>query len=578
MSYGFTFTAENKTLKEVFFSLWKFKVPRFQRPYAWDIDQATDFWDDLITHDEPYFFGSLILNKEYEKRDGYVDIIDGQQRLITVTIFCAVMRDLAKTLDESRAQKYQRYDILIEDPYSDLTTCRLTPSESLFNFFKSNIQDYENNIFESSPSSREEKRVKKVYQYIYEKMENELAGYSSKARKIKALDNYRVRLSDLIVVSIEISREEDAYEIFETTNARGLELSVADLLKNLIFKQLKPEKKSDKAKDAWQELTSYIEATPTELKKFIRYYWLSKYSFVPEKRLYKEIKKNISDYQSLLDDLKNSSFWYNKLFVGTEEDFKGIKSGKKIFETLFALKLMRVTQCYVLILCLLRNHKSIPRDLSKTFKLLERFSFQYFVVCRYPANRVERLFSSHAIEFEKLAKSKSKHKLKNINRQIAKLEAELLELSPDKEVFLDEFMSLDYRDSERRRQLVTYILNEYNNHLRKSAEQKIDFNEVNIEHVLPRNPSKDWKLSKNDIGPYVNLLGNLTLLSTQLNSAAQNSTLDVKIDDYNKSTLPITKSLVRKLRRSKLIWNEEKIRARQKDLAELAYKELWILQ
>ena len=71
------------------------------------------------------------------------------------------------------------------------------------------------------------------------------------------------------MIHIRIEKEEEAYEIFETTNARGVDLSVADLLKNLIFKNIPAEDDRDIAKEIWQEITSNIQATNTEKKQFI---------------------------------------------------------------------------------------------------------------------------------------------------------------------------------------------------------------------------------------------------------------------------------------------------------------------
>ncbi len=82
----------------------------------------------------------------------------------------------------------------------------------------------------------------------------------AKAESVKSL---RDKVASLIVINVEIAKEEDAYEIFETTNARGVELSVADLLKNLIFKKIPAGNDRDLAKEIWLDISVNIESTDT---------------------------------------------------------------------------------------------------------------------------------------------------------------------------------------------------------------------------------------------------------------------------------------------------------------------------
>jgi len=93
MVTNISFEAHDEPISEILFANRKFEIPRYQRPYAWTIDHVTEFWEDLSGSDEPYFLGSFIFNTEHESIDGYVDIIDGQQRLLTITILVAVLRD-----------------------------------------------------------------------------------------------------------------------------------------------------------------------------------------------------------------------------------------------------------------------------------------------------------------------------------------------------------------------------------------------------------------------------------------------------------------------------------------------------
>lgn len=408
MEKGFKFDANDQTLSDVFFETKrKYRVPRYQRPYAWVIDNVSDFWDDILQNDQPYFLGSFIFNTEHEKKDKYLDIIDGQQRLLTITILMAVLRDVTKTIDNDYSELIQRQDIAIED-WEGKSSLRIKPSESLEPYFKKYIQNCEAKISESKPVSQEEKRVKANYEFLIEKVGIEIERVPTKTGKLEVIQNLRKSIRDLMVINIEIAEEEDAYDIFETTNARGMELSVGDLLKNLIFKNVPPGEDRDFAKDVWKEVTKNIEETNMELKRFIRYFWLSKFDFVQEKKLYKEIKRNIADseMQNFLQQLWDNSALFNLLLEGDESDYDRFGDNyKKIYQSVFALRLMGVTQCYVLLLSILRNFEKIGFDPYKTFQLIEKFTFQYSVICKLPGNRVEKIYSKFAIEIDKAAKN-----------------------------------------------------------------------------------------------------------------------------------------------------------------------------
>ena len=552
----------------------KFQVPRYQRPYAWTTEQVSEFWEDLLTNPEPYFLGSLIFNLEEEKETGYIDTIDGQQRLLTITILMAVLRDAMKLLYPEKSKLYQRKSISIEN-WKGGEAFRIIPSDTLKDYFIQYIQNIDDDILNSEPKTDEEQKVKSVYEYFKEKVELEQRRISSVEGKIEMLEELRDKVANLIVINVEIGKEEDAYEIFETTNARGVELSVADLLKNLIFKKIPAGKDRDFAKDVWQEISTNIESSDTELKKFLRYYWISKYSQVTEKKLYREIKNKVSNWQSFLEEVWEAADLYNKMLDGSEMDFQHLKSGLKIYNSLFALKIMGVSQSYVFLMTILRNQERLGTDPYNIFHLIEKFSFQYHLVTKLPGNRVEKLYSKYALKLEDtLNSSTSKNNGGKVQSLFSQFERELLELAPPKDFFVKKFANLEYRNAEFNRRLMKYVLAKIDGYYRKTDEHRIDFNNVNIEHILPQNPSKDWNLEKNEIKSYVNKLGNLTLISKRINSKVQNSTIEKKLPDLETSELPVTQVLVQEIR-AKMVWGEKEITNRQQEFAELAFEKIW---
>jgi len=348
------FEANDQKIEEVLFSSNKFRIPRYQRPYAWTEDQISDFWNDLLEDGSSYFMGSFILNYESLESEGYIDVIDGQQRILTITIFSAVLRDIVKSYDSDLSNRIQRSDIMFEDRRTGKYFVRVTTGDSTKKFFEEYIQNNTSDIYTSKPKTIEEKRIKKVYEFFYKKVKAVITNKDTNESKVDWIENTRVKLSDLTVIRIKINNEEDAYEIFETTNARGVDLSVSDLLKNVIFKNIPKKDSRDEAKEVWTNISNNIENSNTELKRFIRYYWLSKFSFVTEKTLFREMKTVVlnTQWQDLLYTLWTDSENWKMIYDGTDEDFKGLKDGHKIYRSIFAIRLMKVTQCNVLLLSL----------------------------------------------------------------------------------------------------------------------------------------------------------------------------------------------------------------------------------
>lgn len=579
-SEQFNFSADDKTIEDIIFSNLRYRIPRYQRPYAWGEDQMLDFWNDLYASASTYFIGSLVLNYETLDEDGYIEIIDGQQRLLTITIFMAILRNIAKEFDnEKLAGRIQRQCVSFEDKRGN-ETFRILCGESTKNFFEKYIQNFESDLddIDGTKLTKEEKRIKDNYFLLKDKVLNEVNNFDKKSDQLAHLQNLWDKISKIKIIAIKIENEEDAYEIFETVNARGVDLTVGDLLKNLIFKEIKPsqDKDKDEIKNKWIEITDKVKETGVEMTKFIRYFWLSKYSFVSEKKLFKEIKRNISNYEIFLNDLIKNSHWFNMLLEGNLDEWQEIKNGDKIFKSLQGIRIMGMSQCYVLFLSILRNYDKLGTDPKRIFKLIENFSFKYSSICSLPGNKVEKIYSHYAREIEAVIKNNKNPK--KISKQIQtifnNIENELKELRPSYELFAENFGQLSYKNSEKSRKLTKYIFAKVNSQY-ETGEYIIDFGNVNIEHVLPQNPCKEWKLTKADIKNYVNKIGNLTLIHKTFNSKASNKPIKIKLKALGESKIPITQKLIEAIEKDDYKWGEEEINKRQHALGKKAYDIIW---
>lgn len=570
------FWPERKSMAEILFADNKFRIPEFQRDYSWGEDQIEDFWDDLLSDSGSNFIGSFVLNYENlkdEKKDsphyGYIDIIDGQQRVITISLFLAVIRNIAKTEGFTKlADRIQRNTLGFEDPVNGQTTTRIVCGESLRDLYLTHVQNENSDICSFTTTEKEKKLVVDNALFFKSKIEDELKGVPDKEEKLKEIYS---KVREIIAVQIRIDDEDDAFEIFETLNARGIDLTLGDLLKNLIFGKL-----NDKAdlQTRWEIIVSNLKYVNVDIAQFIRYFWISKYSFLPGKKIFKEIKNNlksVQDYDTFLNGLVNTSNHF-KLFLNNNlDDWTEYKNSKEIYDSMSGIKTMEITQCYVLFTALMRNDFTKTRW-TKFFKLVEQFSFIYFFISKQPANKVERLYSKIAVEIEGHSKEPENRQLNLLDTSFNKLRDELIKIKPERSLFLEKFESIEYKNSPTTINKIRYMLTQLNNS-NTTGEHIIDFTNVNIEHVLPKTPTQ-WGLTKAEIKPYVNKLGNLTLLHQEINSDIGNDILSVKLPELERSEIQITKEFVIKLKTLNK-WEEEDILSRHKELSEASYDKVW---
>lgn len=591
-----SFIAKDTTISDLLYNNNVFfRVPRFQRGYTWGQDQAEDFFDDLVqTNSTSYFLGTIILNCQDSVNSTGVtslDIIDGQQRLVTIIAFNAALRDVAGHYDKGTASLIHRHDIIAE--FRDGSTrSRITPAESLETFFNKLIVEQSKQPNDDAVKlTDEQKQLKIVYNYFYDQIYNRIQLLEGDSSIIKELNSLRDRIANLRVIRVDIRNEDDAYEIFERTNARGIDLSVADLLKNVIFSKIRELADRDDAKENWEEMLADISVARVPLNKYVRYYWISRQKFVQEKQLFREVRSSTDDWETLLYSLKSDAEIFRILMTDSVDSFErlGLRYYRDIYNSIFAVRSMGVTQCFVYFLSLLRNRNKIDHDLRQIFQQVEYFSFRYFTICKQPGNKVERLFAKYALQLEHLcAETKIFDTRTRINQDFKLLHNELIELNPTDEAFENAFLQFRVRNDTDSKRVVKYALNKFNQSLAITDEHLIDFDKVNLEHILPQVPDKSaWNnLTKSSIKNYVHSFGNLILLSKKLNSKIQNGSLNNKLLEYKQSSLPIVKDLVDFIEKysdsagqcSDLNygWGEQKIEERHRLLAKRA-STLWVV-
>lgn len=575
---SFKFEAKNQSLEETLFGINALRVPQFQRPYTWEEDQCSDFLNDLVD-DDSFFLGQFIFNYENQQTEKVIDIVDGQQRSTTILILCAVLRDMAVELGAIDVAKVIQHTSMLAALNFSGPKYKLTVSPTLISFFEAHIQGEENPINKETTFNKdneEEKRVIDNYFYFRKQLDDLLEGQSpsGKIEKIKGL--FEVLKSAQIILT-KIYDENDAYEIFESVNNTGVDLGVADLLKNFLFKKIKVEEggTNNDIIERWSEINDNVSSS--ELTKFIRYYWLSKQKdFITEAKLFKSIKTHSpSSWKAFLDELLSNTSLYYELRNPLDTDFSVIEGGEKVKSVLLGIKEMNITQSYVLLLCIYRNKDKINTNWIRVFQAIEKFNFIYHAVSKLPANKVEKLYQGWAFKIENLIVTERDPETLRVSleTEFNNIIKKLKSLIPPKEVFEVGFVDLSYK----KKSLCRYILSKIEESKSPSKEYVLNQPTITIEHILPQRPGKDWNLTQNQIKNYVHNIGNLTLLGKKPNGTIQNKSISEKIKILKNSTeIKITQEILKEIEKNG-VWNESSIRERASKLAEISYNEVWKL-
>jgi hypothetical protein len=267
-----------KTLAEVFRGNF-LRIPRFQRPYSWEKEELSDFWYDLVERsDDDYFMGSMVIFRDGKERNLFY-IVDGQQRLTTITITLSAIRDMFDDIgDTDLADGVHN---LIETKDLDNKARFVVEHDERNVYFQRRVQQRKpDKSARAQPGEQTALRDARSYlsealSELIDKRARGLSRTAAAAAKRAALVELRDRLLALQFISIELTNEDDAYLIFETLNTRGKDLQIADLVKNLFTRLIKVKTKGqDTVKEVWTDiLLKFNRINPTiDTDTFLAHY------------------------------------------------------------------------------------------------------------------------------------------------------------------------------------------------------------------------------------------------------------------------------------------------------------------
>lgn len=551
-----------ETIQRIFNVEGTYSVTSFQRDYSWDEERWSDLYDDIsnsLNENREHFFGFMTFLKERNSKE--TQIIEGQQRLATITILAAAVRDL---LFEKQNVGWEKIDGSLIKPTHPWhprkeSYYKLILSETNRDFFKEYIQTVGN------PNKKLESMRKEKKQNLSNRLIHKCYGFFHSKLIDKSTDQLLDFLSkatdDFIVIVSEVGNPDTAYILFETLNDRGLDLTLSDLLKTHLLRTAGDPNDHDwkEIKREWDEIKTLPEIK--KMDEFVRHYWLSAEGTASKDELFSKLKnkiKNRTDAKTLSATLRKEAIIYSRLVNPEPSDFDG---DAKIPQMLNELYVLSEQQVLPLLLSIVQSKAFKKKDIAEVIASLTNFVFRYLTIGEKENKKLESLFSDIS------------RKIRNdeIN-DVASIIRELKKEYVGDDAFVLGFSEKSIRDPARAK----YILRKIEDCL--GGPEKTPRLDITLEHILPRNPDADGKeyLIENNLwddkDEWVNRIGNLTLLTSEDNNKLKNKSPMLKSSEvYSKSKLELNKDL-----RNLFLWTSENIEQRQQKLAICAVQ-IWRL-
>lgn len=524
--------ASEKKIKDLFSEAKTFfAIPVYQRDYNWQEKHCKQLFEDILNVGKDiditsHFIGSIVYIHEgvYGIGEKEFYVIDGQQRMITITLLHIALYHRLKESKEEYADEI--YELYLVNKFSkrDIKLKLLPPEENL------NIL---NKILEENWEELEEyqdRNIVKNYKFFKEIISN----YSN-----EEIEYLLAGLDKIIYVDIALEKDkDDPQKIFESLNSTGLDLSQGDLIRNYILMDLEREKQNLVYKNLWLPIENNCKISlGNEIKNyvsdFIRDYLTLKNGKIPSKpKVFEEFKEFYDkNNDEQLEDIKKFSEEYSHIIKpNTEKD-------KEIRKELENLKVLDQTVINTFLIGILRDYrenKIVKNEILEILKLLQSYIWRRFITEK-PSNALNKIFQGMYL---RISKDQKYYKIleESLLNQDFPTDDELREALKTKNV---------YKDKEKLR----YVFKELENY---NHNELIDFEneKITIEHIFPQKPNKSWKEKYSDyeleeMKTFKDTISNLTLTGSNAN-LGNKSFLEKRNDDihgYKNSKLYLNKYL-----------------------------------
>ena len=529
----------------------KFRVPKFQRDYSWDKEQWDDLWQDveaLRANHEDHYMGYLVLQTT-EGKD-YL-IIDGQQRFTTITLLILAAIKRIKENGKKSEEEIVRAKSLLDAYVGSMNPITLDNDTKLV--LNRNNNDYYRDYIVKLDKIRvsnlkaTDKLIRGCFEFFEKKLkEGQYAHYTGQDFAAFVTDV----VDNLYFTKITVNDEMNAFKVFETLNARGVQLSSADLLKNYLFSIVDGEHGHvsfiENLERQWTKLSNNIRTE--KLPEFIRYYWNTCHTSIRAKDLFKTIRKDISEENQVFR-LLNEMVSYSEIYMALRDSNSEIWAEDIELKRLVGLlNLFNLKQPYS---ALMAAYKYLSNEEFKSLlRNIINICFRYNVICDRNPNDQEA-------PFNELAKSISATHSADLGL--------LRNIYIDDDTFANAFQVCSLSDRGNNMQKVRYILGQIEKYRGGISDVTFDRSSASIEHILPQNYYERWDIDNDIADRMVNRLGNMCLLEEKHNRELQDKTYTEKATRYKESVYLTTKAIAEHC----VQWDEDAVEKRQQRMSEV---------
>lgn len=549
-------------LAKIFSSEFEYHIPSYQRPYAWTVDQASELFDDLYDfykskNDDGYFLGSIVLIKK--EGDPYSEVIDGQQRLTTLTILLATICSFTEGEYRTELKEYimepgKRSQGLLALP-------RLTIRERDKDFFLKYVQNLNfKELLELESLSLKNESQRNIQlnsehflKVIKDKFKN----------NNEELENFvQFLVTRCFLVAVSTPNQQSAFRVFSVMNSRGLDLQPTDIIKADIIGQI-PEEKQEEYNERWEDMEIELgRGGFNDLFSFIRMIFAKEKA---KKALLEEFRSHvlnkIESPEKLLEDILEP--YAAALSIIKKANYQASSSAQEVNISLRWLNRIDNSDWIPAAILFMSQQSNNPEYVNWFFKKLERLA-AYLHICSKNVNeRIER-YSEVILSLE------GKH---NFENPISEIDLNEKEISEMKEVLAGNIYEL----TPRRRNYIILRLDAFMSDGAASYDPAI----LTIEHVLPQTVDKNsewatlWPEDENR-KVWVHKIANLVPLNRRRNSQAQNYDFEKKKTAYFKGSKNISSYALTTQVLNTTSWSEVHLIERQKELMNV-FEENWDL-
>lgn len=516
-------SADKLVIKDIFCDDYLFTIPNYQRPYSWEEEHCTQLLDDLHSFAfrdaefndlPPYFLGSAVIIKKPFERNS--QIVDGQQRLATLTILLSCLRyvidekDNKDTISEFIFQKENKLK-------GTSATYRLKTRNRDQEFFNKLIQD-EKGLIEYANDSNFIVPVNDAQSQMLTNAKALLEEFAKKKYTQEQLEHIATYIIQKCVIVIVASTDEEmAFRIFNVLNDRGKDLTISDILKSEILEKIS-EKEQEKYTEKWEDCETKLGIS--NFKDFFSHLRAIFAKKKAEKSILNEIREYVKPTVNPKDFIDKTLIPFSDAYLNIIGlNYQATQFAGEINELFGKLKRVAHTDWIPSAIYFIAKNTSSPDRIRNFLIQLEKVTLG-----------MEAMKTSLNERLERYAKINTKIEA---GTDLFELRSEFILQKEDRESIISTLRSPDLYGKRLVKPILAKIEEQMND-----GSITINFESLSIEHILPQTPSNAYWTSRFNIDDRVkktNNLGNLSLITVRKNSQAKNYEYTTKINVYFKA-------------------------------------------